>query len=87
MLESNPNPTFTELALYAEEVFPLTQVRALIEDWSDWEEPTDDDLMCVEALNHWDNSEEGSWTMCDALDALENASVDVEIIEMELALL
>ena len=76
--------TNEELEAYALEVFPLVQVRTLVEDFSQWAEPTDEDLSLLDALNTGDGDEESVDAMCAALEALESVDTGVQFLELEL---
>lgn len=76
--------TNEELEAYALEVFPLTEVRVLVEDFSLWGEPTDEDLSLLDALNTGDGDEESVDAMCAALEALESVDTGVQFLELEL---
>jgi hypothetical protein len=73
-----------ELEAYALEVFPLVQVRTLVEDFTQWAEPTDEDLSLLESLNTGDGDEESCNAMCEALEALESVDTGMQFLEMEL---
>jgi hypothetical protein len=76
--------TNEELEAYALEIFPLVQVRTLVEDFSQWAEPTDEDLALLEALNTGDGDEDSANAMFDALEALESVDSGMQFLEMEL---
>jgi hypothetical protein len=76
--------TNEELEAYALEVFPLTEVRVLVEDFSLWGEPTFEDLSLLETLNTGDGDEESANAMCAALEALESVDTGVQFLELEL---